>query len=51
MDIDPERPRPVKYSPEIGNPVGHAIRWPLWVFGLFLVLLVAFVGWAQGWWL
>lgn len=48
MEIDPEPPRVVKYSPEIGQPVGRGGRWPVWLLLLLLVVLVVFVAWTQG---
>lgn len=50
MDTDPQSPRVVKYSPEIGQPAGHTDRLPGWVLLVLVVILIAFVSWTQGWW-
>lgn len=47
VEVPSDPDRPVHYSPEIGNPVGWGARWPAWLLGLALLVLIAFVVWTQ----
>jgi hypothetical protein len=49
MDTKSERPQVIKYGPESPTPVGQGKSWPGWAWLVALVLLIAFVVWAQGW--
>jgi hypothetical protein len=49
MEPDAERPTVVKYSPELGAPVGQTKRWPVWVWAVVLVIFIAFMAWLYAW--
>lgn len=44
-----DRPQVIKYGPESLTPVGQGKSWPWWAWLIAVVLLIAFVAWAQGW--